>query len=86
MSIFTFYVLSVVKKPNLVLKFDFFFQLINKLYTNGKFGFDVLSFDLQRGRDHGLPSYADYRKACGLREAYNFADFSDAMSNPVRFC
>lgn len=76
----------LLKNLTWCLNSTFFFQLINKLYTNGKFGFDVLSFDLQRGRDHGLPSYADYRKACGLREAYNFADFSDAMSNPVRFC
>ncbi|KAL1517115.1 hypothetical protein ABEB36_000924 [Hypothenemus hampei] len=54
-------------------------DLINQLYTNGKFGFDVLSFDLQRGRDHGLPSYTKYRKLCGLNEASDFTDFKDVM-------
>ncbi|XP_066246605.1 peroxidase-like [Euwallacea similis] len=54
-------------------------DLINQLYTNGKYGFDVLSFDLQRGRDHGLPSYAKYRTYCGLNEAREFADFTDVM-------
>uniref|UniRef100_A0AAR5Q3E0 Peroxidase n=3 Tax=Dendroctonus ponderosae TaxID=77166 RepID=A0AAR5Q3E0_DENPD len=62
-------------------RLDIFFadDLINQLYTNGKFGFDVLSFDLQRGRDHGLPSYASYRTLCGLRETNSFIDFLDVM-------
>ncbi|XP_066149567.1 peroxidase-like [Euwallacea fornicatus] len=54
-------------------------DLINQLYTNGKYGFDVLSFDLQRGRDHGLPSYANYRTYCGLNEAHEFNDFNDVI-------
>uniref|UniRef100_V5I8I5 Peroxidase n=1 Tax=Anoplophora glabripennis TaxID=217634 RepID=V5I8I5_ANOGL len=54
-------------------------DLINKLYTNGHFGFDVLSMDIQRGRDHGLPGYTQYRTLCGLRNAENFNDFSDVM-------
>lgn len=55
-------------------------DLINKLYTNGHFGFDVLSMDIQRGRDHGLPSYTHYRTLCGLPEANSFYDFFDVMS------
>ncbi|CAG9766731.1 unnamed protein product [Ceutorhynchus assimilis] len=54
-------------------------DLINKLYTNGKFGFDVLSFDVQRGRDHGLPGYVDYRQFCGHKKAESFVDFIDIM-------
>lgn len=55
-------------------------DLINKLYNNGRFGFDVLSMDIQRGRDHGLPAYIQFRSLCGLQNAQQFSDFNDSMS------
>ncbi|XP_040062962.1 peroxidase [Ixodes scapularis] len=38
-------------------------------------GKDLLSLDVDRGRDHGLPPYVHYRKLCGLRPVYSFDDF-----------
>ncbi|XP_028140845.1 peroxidase-like [Diabrotica virgifera virgifera] len=44
------------------------------------FGQDTKSIDIQRSRDHGLPTYNDMRVECGLKRATKFEDFLDVMT------
>ena len=38
-------------------------------------GMDLVALNIQRGREHGIPGYNNYRELCKLRRAKTFADF-----------
>ncbi|RCN27252.1 hypothetical protein ANCCAN_27015 [Ancylostoma caninum] len=40
---------------------------------------DLGSLNIQRGRDHAIPSYNTMRTFCGLPKAESFEDFSDMI-------
>lgn len=40
---------------------------------------DLGSLNIQRGRDHGIPSYNKMRTFCGLKLANTFEDFGDMI-------
>ncbi len=41
---------------------------------------DIVSMNICRGREHGIPGYNAYRQFCGLKRATQFQDFGDTMS------
>jgi len=44
---------------------------------------DLVALNLQRGRDHGLPSYIQWRKVCRLPPVTSFAQLNDVMHPEV---
>jgi len=59
-------------------------EIVNHLFEVGrKFGLDLLSFDIQRGRDHGLRPYNEYRAVCGQPPARNWDDITNYLRPEV---
>jgi len=44
---------------------------------------DIVSLDIQRNRDHGIPSYTEFRNYCGLKDIRNVEDLSQIMMEGV---
>ena len=63
-------------------------EIRDKLFadTFGGMGLDLPAVNAQRGRDHGLPPYNDWRDHCGLPRVTSFTSMPDHVTDfPTRF-
>lgn len=59
-------------------------HLFERSSENSKFqtcGLDLVSLNIQRGRDHGLQGYIFWKEHCGLNGTTNFEDLIDIMDH-----
>ncbi len=51
-----------------------------KLQDGTPIAVDLAATNINRGRDHGIPSYNAYRERCGLKRALKFDDLIDTIN------
>lgn len=57
-------------------------ELIDHLFEMAhNVALDLAALNVQRGRDHGLPSYNKWREFCGLKPAESFRDLQQEIRN-----
>ena len=57
-------------------------ELTEKLFHNfHSVALDLAAINIQRSRDHGIPSYNEYRRVCKLSVAETFDDLKDEISS-----
>ncbi|VVD00797.1 unnamed protein product [Leptidea sinapis] len=61
-------------------------EVTNHLFEDRKVpfsGVDLIALNIQRARDHGVPSYNNYRALCNLKRATTFEDLSREIPDEV---
>ena len=58
---------------------------MDHLFDSNHTGLDLVSFNIQRGRDHGLPGYAEYRSICQVGPSKTFEDLQNNIRPDVSF-
>ncbi|CAH1381099.1 unnamed protein product [Tenebrio molitor] len=58
-------------------------EVTNHLFkkAGARFGMDLVSLNMQRGREFGVPGYMEFRKFCGLPGADSFEELFGSMPN-----
>ncbi|XP_063361912.1 heme peroxidase 2 isoform X1 [Cydia amplana] len=61
-------------------------EVTNHLFEDRRIpfsGIDLVALNVQRARDHGIPSYNNYRTLCNLKRAATFEDLSREIPDEV---
>jgi len=58
-------------------------ELTERLFQgNDSHGMDLVALNVQRGRDHGLPPYLEWRKICGLPRITSWQELAAVVEKP----
>ncbi|XP_023374195.1 peroxidasin homolog [Otolemur garnettii] len=74
-----FGVAGKMRVPSQLLNMELTERLFSMAHT---VALDLAAINIQRGRDHGIPPYHDYRVYCNLSAAHTFEDLKNEIKNP----
>ncbi|VDM83133.1 unnamed protein product, partial [Strongylus vulgaris] len=82
-AVLRFLTQTPIMKPGLHLTPE-----LRNAFKKGQFGhgIDMAAFLIQMGRDHGIPSYLQWRRYCNLDNAQSFASMSNNVSKILGCC
>ncbi|XP_050574837.1 chorion peroxidase isoform X1 [Bombus affinis] len=82
-GVFDEYVMGLMNQVAQAMDDSITQEVTNHLFkkVGAKFGLDLVSFNMQRGREFGIPSYMEFRKFCGLPWADTFDELHGSMPN-----
>jgi hypothetical protein len=77
------YIMGLINQVAQALDNSMSQEVTNHLFQEPgkKWGLDLAALNIQRGREHGIPSYNVWRDWCGFPKIYRFEDLNGIMSN-----
>ncbi|KAK5650907.1 hypothetical protein RI129_001936 [Pyrocoelia pectoralis] len=70
---------GLATQESLKLDLNYVDSIKNHLFQSKGHGYDAISLDIQRGRDHGLPTYTSFRSLIGYPNVTEFSELEDVI-------
>ncbi|KAK8750389.1 hypothetical protein OTU49_014805 [Cherax quadricarinatus] len=77
------YFMGMLNQPSQAMDDGITQEVTNHLFEKeeDRYGFDLVAFNLQRGREFGVPGYGAWRRFCGLEPILSFEGLAHLMTN-----